>query len=146
MRVNHHIHLGEGSIVCPFWKHFVNTIACLGTCNLESLCNSLMAQVVLAGQIALAGGNVSYSERKTYACRSRGPASAESTTEHAKWDVRTLKMTGAYRLTFSRASTYHSAIFSFSLVRVCHWLCSSVCDSPLPSSPTPIGLSVYRVE
>jgi len=43
-----------------------------------------MAQAVLAGQVALAGGKASYSERKTYACRSGGTASAESTSEHAK--------------------------------------------------------------
>lgn len=43
-----------------------------------------MAQALLAGQEALAKGNVSYSERKTYACRSQGTACAEYTSEHSK--------------------------------------------------------------
>lgn len=55
MRVNHCIHLGEGSIVCPLWKHCVNTIAYLGTHNPESLSEGLIAQAVLAGQVALPG-------------------------------------------------------------------------------------------
>lgn len=51
---------------------------------------------------------------------------------------------GAHRLIFPTASAHRCAVFSFSLVRVCHRPCSSLCDSPLPSSPTSIGLFIER--